>query len=56
MCVIDYWGVRLDTGMPGNIFSCNVVATCGFSSHNCVTKSKQVEVKIKLEKRSKNKK
>ena len=28
-----------DQGMPGIIFSCNVVATHGFSSHNCVTKS-----------------
>jgi len=39
-CVIDCWGVRSDAGMPGAILSCNVVATRGFSSHNCVTKSK----------------
>jgi len=34
----DCWGERLDAGMPGAIFSCNVVATHGFSSHNCVDK------------------
>jgi len=36
--VIDWWGMRLDTGMPGAILSCNVVATHGFNSHKCVTK------------------
>ena len=30
-----------DAGMPGAILSYNVVATRGFSSHSCVTKSKQ---------------
>ena len=39
-CIIDCWGVHLDAGIPGTIVSCNVVATSGFSSHNCVTKSK----------------
>jgi len=38
-------GACLDAGMPGAILSCQVVATHGFSSHNCVTK--QVEEKIK---------
>jgi len=35
--------------MPGTILSCNVVATHGYSSHNCVTKkvNKQVEAKIR---------
>ena len=47
--MIDCWGVCLDTGVPGVIHSCNVVATCGFCSHNCVTKkaNKQVKGKIK---------
>ena len=48
-CIIDCWSTCLDAGMPGAILSCEVVATCGFSSHNCVTKkvNKQVEGKIK---------
>ena len=38
-----------DEVMPGAILSCNVVATHGFSSHNCITKkvNKQVEAKIR---------
>ena len=37
-CTNDYWGTRLDEGMPGALLSCNVVAIHGFSSHSCVTK------------------
>jgi len=35
--------------MPDAILSYKVVAKCGFSSHNCVTKlvNKQVEAKIR---------
>ena len=59
--VIDYWGTCSDKGMLAVIFSCNVVATCGFSSHNCVTNkvNKQAEAKIrnsKLDLGSENKK
>ena len=48
-CFIDYWGTLSDTGMPGVILSCNVVATHEFSSHNCATKrvTKHVEPKIR---------
>ena len=47
--VIDYWGACSDTGIPGTILSCNVVATCQFNSHNCATKkvNKQVQAKIR---------
>jgi len=42
-----YWGVCSDAGLSGTILSCNVAATHGYSSHNCVTKvNKQVEAKI----------
>jgi len=33
-CVIDYWGTRLDEGIPGAILSCNVVVTGGFSDYD----------------------
>jgi len=33
---IDCWGMHSDEGMPGDILSSNVVATCRFSSHNHV--------------------
>ena len=41
-CVIDCWDTHLDTGMPGAILSCSVIATHKSSS---VTK-KQVEGNI----------
>ena len=45
--VTDCWDTHLDLGMFGAILSCNVVATCGFNSHNCVTFfEKRVEAKI----------
>jgi len=35
--------------MSGPIPSCDVVATCGFGSHNCVTKlNKQVKAKLRI--------
>ena len=37
-CIIDCWSARLDTGLPGAILSCDVVATHGFSSLNCFIK------------------
>ena len=40
-CAIDYWVHASDRGMPGAILSFNVITTRGFSSHNCVPKSKQ---------------
>ena len=46
LSVIDCWGTNLDEGIPGAILSCYVVATRGFSRHNCVIKlNKQVEGK-----------
>ena len=50
LCIIDCWGMCLDIEIPGAILSCNVVDTCGFSSHKSVTKyvSKQIkQVRIK---------
>ena len=48
-CVIDYliWGCQ-DAGMSGVIVSCNAVATCCFSNHNCFIEklNQQVESKI----------
>ena len=48
-CVIGCWGVCSDTGMPGAILSCKVIAIYvhGFSSHIIVLYkkvNKQVEV------------
>jgi len=37
-----------DTGMPGTILSFNVVATRGFSSHNCVAEKVNKLVKGKI--------
>ena len=36
-----------EAGMPDTILSCNVIATCGCSSHNCVTQKINKQVKAK---------
>ena len=41
--VIDCWDMHLDAGMPGAILSCDVVATCGFISHNCVINKQEIK-------------
>ena len=44
-CEIDCWGTHSDVVMPGAILSCKMVTTCGFSSHNFLQKSKQIQGK-----------
>ena len=41
-------GACTDTEMPGAILSCKVLATHGFSNHNCVTKSKHTSRRKKI--------
>jgi len=48
-CTIDKWSACSDEGVPGTILPCDVVATRGFSGHNCVCKKETKRLRQNLE-------